>query len=168
MNEPQVTLTGWVGSEVVHRETPGGTVANLRVGSTPRVRRKSGDWVDGPTSWFSVTCWRALADHVRDSVRKGDPVLVQGRLRVDVWERPDRTSSVTVVVEATSVGHDLSRGTTVFVKAARPERAEVAEDVDMALKELIHDPSVVLPQLDSSGRQRQPTGAGEPEAAQVA
>ncbi len=35
MNEAAVTFQGWVGNEVVHRETPQGSVANLRVGSTP-------------------------------------------------------------------------------------------------------------------------------------
>jgi len=62
MNEAFVTFQGWVGNEVVHRETPQGNVANLRVGSTPRIRRRNGEWVDGQTSWFSVTCWRGLAD----------------------------------------------------------------------------------------------------------
>jgi single-strand DNA-binding protein len=154
MNEASVTFQGWVGNDVVHRETTQGNVANFRVGSTPRIRKRSGEWVDGPTSWFSVSCWRALADHVRDSVRKGEPVLVHGRLRTDVWEREDGQSSVTYVVEATYVGHDLSRGTAVFVKAARPERAEGDDETEHAVKELIHDNPVDLPQLDSFGQQR--------------
>ena len=93
MNEPYVTLQGWVGNEVVHRETKEGAVANFRVGSTPRFRRRSGEWADGPTSWFSVACWRGLADNVRDSIRKGDPVVVHGRLRPDVWKREDGETS---------------------------------------------------------------------------
>jgi single-strand DNA-binding protein len=151
MNEALVTFQGWVGSDVVHRETAQGNVANLRVGTTPRIRKRNGDWVDGPTSWFSVTCWRALADHVRDSVRKGEPVVVHGRLRTDVWKREDGQSSISYVVEATSLGHDLARGTAVFVKAARPERVEGDDEVDTAVKELIHDTEVDLPQLDSFG-----------------
>ncbi len=154
MNEAFVTFQGWVGNEVVHRETAQGTVANFRVGTTPRIRKRSGDWVDGPTSWFSVTCWRTLADHVRDSVRKGEPVLVHGRLRTDVWEREDGQSSVTYVVEASCIGHDLNRGTSVFVKAVRPERAEAEDETDSTVKEIIHDPGVDLPQLDSFGQQR--------------
>jgi single-strand DNA-binding protein len=153
MNEAFVTFQGWVGNEVVHRETAQGNVANFRVGSTPRIRRRNGDWVDGPTSWFSVTCWRALADHVRDSVRKGEPVLVHGRLRADVWEREGGQSSVTYVVEASYVGHDLTRGTSVFARAARAERAEAEED-DQVVKELIHEAPADLPQLDSFGQQR--------------
>ena len=94
MNEALVTFQGWVGNDVVFRLTDKGPVANFRVGSTPRIRRKDGGWIDGQTSWFSVSCWRGLAEHVRDSVRKGEPVLVHGRLRTDVWEREDGHTSV--------------------------------------------------------------------------
>jgi single-strand DNA-binding protein len=154
MNEAFVTFQGWVGNDIVHRETAQGNVANLRVGTTPRIRKRNGDWVDGPTSWFSVTCWRTLADHVRDSVRKGEPVLVHGRLRTDVWEREGGQSSVTYVVDATYLGHDLSRGTAVFVKAVRPDRPEVEDETESAVKEIIHDGAFDLPQLDSSGQRR--------------
>jgi single-strand DNA-binding protein len=158
MNEATVTFQGWVGNEVVHRDTAQGSVAHFRVGSTPRFRKRStGDWVDGETSWFSVTCWRGLADHVRDSVRKGDPVLVHGRLRTDVWDRGDGQSSVTHVVEATYVGHDLSRGTAVFTKAARQERAEEEDDSRQVVREILHDAPTDLPQLDSMGRLRPPS-----------
>jgi single-strand DNA-binding protein len=158
MNEALVTFQGWVGNDVVFRLTDKGPVANFRVGSTPRIRRKDGGWIDGQTSWFSVSCWRGLAEHVRDSVRKGEPVLVHGRLRTDVWEREDGHTSVSYVVEATYVGHDLSRGTAVFTKAPRPERVETEEDADPVVKEMIHDTSFETPQLDSYGRRKDEAG----------
>ncbi len=157
MNEAFVTFQGWVGGDVIHRDTQQGSVANFRVGSTPRIRKRSGEWVDGPTSWFSVSCWRALADHVRDSVRKGEPVLVHGRLRTDVWTREDGQSSTTYVVEATYVGHDLSRGTAAFVRSTRPERTEVDDEAETTHRQLIHDNTGDLPQLDSLGRERSDT-----------
>jgi single-strand DNA-binding protein len=160
MNEAFVTFQGWVGNEIVHRETNQGNVVNFRVGSTPRIRKRNGDWVDGPTSWFSVTCWRTLADHVRDSVRKGEPVIVHGRLRTDVWEREDGQSSVTYVVEASYVGHDLTRGTAVFVRALRPDRADGDDEGDTVVKELLHGEEVDLPQLDSLGQQRTSSAGG--------
>ncbi len=162
MNEAFVTFQGWVGNEIVHRDTGQGSVVNFRVGSTPRIRKRSGDWVDGPTSWFSVACWRTLADHVRDSVRKGDPVIVHGRLRTDVWQREDGQSSVTHVVEASYVGHDLTRGTTTFLKAARSEQTSGTED-EQVVKELIHAAPDDLPQLDSLGERRlEPEGERSP------
>ena len=75
MGDTYVTFHGWVGNEVTHRDVNGVTVANLRVASTPRIKRK-GQWMDGDTTWYSVSAWRALADNIRDSVKKGDALSV--------------------------------------------------------------------------------------------
>src|SRR3954462_14624132 len=87
MNETFVTFHGWAGGDVRHRTAKDVSVATFRVAVTPRLR-KDGTWVDGETAWYTVTAWRTLADHVRDSIRKGDPVIVHGRLRTETW-RPD-------------------------------------------------------------------------------
>lgn len=159
MNEAFVTFQGWVGTDVTRKETPrDGTVANFRVGSTPRYRKRNGDWVDGRTSWFSVSCWRTLADHVAESVKKGDPVVVHGKLRADVWEREDGQSSVTYVVEAQYVGHDLNRGTSAFLRSVRPQVVEDDES-ESVVKALIHSQPDDLPQLDSQGLPRDVDGA---------
>ena len=92
--------------------------ASFRVGSTPRYN-KGGTWVDGQTSWYTVNCWRGLGKNVGDSIRRGDAVVVHGRVRVDVWEREGQPASVTWVVDATFVGHDLNKGTSSFEKTAR-------------------------------------------------
>jgi single-strand DNA-binding protein len=161
MHDAMVTLAGWVGNEVAYRETPRGQVANFRVGSTPRVRRPTGEWVDGVTTWFSVSCWRTLADNVRDSIRKGDPVVVHGRLQMDVWDR-DGHQSVSPLVQAVYVGHDLNRGRSAFDRVSPQEKpADTADtEAETALKQLVHDPSHESPQLDSHGNPRQePTRA---------
>jgi single-strand DNA-binding protein len=118
MNESYVTLQGWVGGEVDLRPVADTQCASFRVGSTPRYHR-NGTWVDGTTSWFTVNCWRGLARNVRDSIKRGDPVVVHGRVRVDTWEREDKSTGVKWVIDATFVGHDLNRGTSGFVKTAR-------------------------------------------------
>ncbi|HSE69478.1 MAG TPA: single-stranded DNA-binding protein [Nocardioidaceae bacterium] len=151
MNDVFVTFQGWVGGDVTHRETKDGNVVNFRVGSTPRIRKRSGEWVDGETTWFSVSAWRSLADNIRDSVRKGDAVVVHGRLRTDVWTREDGQTSTTFVVEATVVGHDLTRGQSTFMKSTRPVRDEADAEVESELKELLHSEPGDLPRLDSFG-----------------
>lgn len=135
MNDSIVTLRGWVGSEVTHRQPKGISVANFRLGCTPRIKR-NGEWVDAETTWYSVSAWRTLADHIGSSIRKGDAVVVHGRLRTESWKRDDGMWNTTLVVDATSVGHDLTRGTSTFLKAARPERADT--DVHEELNEMIH------------------------------
>lgn len=130
--EAHLNMTGWVGTEVETRVTRTGfTTASFRLACTPRIRRQ-GDWSDGETTWLSVTCFRALAENVGSSVAKGDPVLVSGRLRTNAWTDPDGERHERLVLEATTVGHDLSRGRSVFTKT---ERSQPEDDVDEMVRE---------------------------------
>jgi single-strand DNA-binding protein len=113
--EAQVHITGYAGTEVEVRGN--GTVSAFRLASTPRIRTKSG-WSDGNTTWIEVACFRTLAEHVAKSVRKGDPVLVVGKLRTNVWEK-DGQAHERLVLEAETVGHDLNRGTADFQRRPR-------------------------------------------------
>jgi single-strand DNA-binding protein len=127
MNETIVTLNGWVGSEVEVHDAGGQALATFRVASTSR-RRKGDEWVDGTTTWFKVKAWRRLASHVKESLRVGDPVIITGHLEADVWVREDGTSSTQLVVTATSAGHDLARGTSLYTKPARTDGQPVGGD----------------------------------------
>lgn len=124
--EAAVWITGNVGGDVEFR-TFGDDVAyaSLRVASTPRLRR-GGEWVDGATTWLTVTCTRALAENVRSSVKKGDAVVVVGRLRTNRWEDSERGPQERLVLEAMSIGHDLSRGVSEFRRAARAPREDTS------------------------------------------
>jgi single-strand DNA-binding protein len=55
-------------------------VANLRVAVTQRIQQ-DGEWRDGDTSFLRVNVWRGQAEHLADSLGKGDRVMVTGRLR---------------------------------------------------------------------------------------
>ncbi len=129
--EAVVHITGHAGTEV---ETKGnGTVAKFRLACTPRVRTK-GEWGDGNTTWIEVTCFRALAEHVASSVRKGDPVVVIGRLRTNVWDKEGQTQE-RLVLEAETIGHDLNRGTAAFRRKPRVASVEPG-DLDTPPDEL--------------------------------
>jgi len=60
-------------------------VANLRVAVTHRIQQ-DGEWRDGDTSFLKVNVWRSQAEHLTDSLAKGDRVMVTGRLRQRSWE----------------------------------------------------------------------------------
>lgn len=132
MLETVVTIAGHVCNDVVYRVTSSGAgLCTFRLASTPRrFDRASESWVDGPTSFYTVTCWRGLGENVAASVSKGQPVLVTGRLRVRDWSTPEGRSGTNVELDATTVGHDLSRGTSAFKKvvrvAAEPEPTDHA------------------------------------------
>lgn len=127
--EALVQMTGHVGTEVDIRGS--GTVSAFRLACTPRVRGKGGEYADGNTTWIDVTCFRTLAVHVASSVRKGDPVIVIGKLRTSVWTKDGQTRE-RLGLEAETVGHDLSRGTAMFRKSARssaePTDADAPDD----------------------------------------
>jgi single-strand DNA-binding protein len=148
MNESYVTLQGWVGGDVDVRDVGDTTCASFRVGSTPRYLR-NGTWVDGQTSWFTVNCWRSLGRNVKESIGRGDAVVVHGRVRVDVWEREGQPSSVSWIIDATSVGHDLTKGTSSFLKTARSTAADPREQEEV--REMVHAYQPDGPQLDATG-----------------
>jgi single-strand DNA-binding protein len=126
LGETYVTVQGWVGSEPDFKEVGGQTArATFRVASTPRqFDRTHGTYIDKPTTWFSVECWRALAQNAFDSVHVGQPVIITGRLRTHEWTDEAGQRRSRVVLEAFSLGHDLTRGTTTFTKT-RPRQATV-------------------------------------------
>ncbi len=62
-------------------------VANLRVAVTQRIQQ-DGEWRDGDTSFLKVNVWRGQAEHLADSLSKGDRAMVTGRLRQRSWETP--------------------------------------------------------------------------------
>jgi single-strand DNA-binding protein len=121
MSDVQVILHGYVGQDVSLRQVGRYDVANFRVGSTPRWRDPQGTYRNGETVWTSVTCWRTLAQHVKESVHVGDAVVVIGKVRVERWTTPEGEKRERQHVEATTVAHDLAKGTSIFRKAARAQ-----------------------------------------------
>jgi single-strand DNA-binding protein len=128
-----VTLVGFVAQDPKQRETRNGTrVTDLRIGATPRVQdRVTGQWRDVETSYYDVTCWRRLGDHVRASLRKGDPVVLKGRFRSSGYTDKNGVYRTSIEIEADTVGHDLNRGIANYM---RPENRPVATDQDRALE----------------------------------
>ncbi|MGO1975209.1 MAG: single-stranded DNA-binding protein [Propionibacteriaceae bacterium] len=136
MTNAFVNMTGWVGSDVEYRltsrfQTP---TATFRLACTPRINR-NGQWQDAETTWLAVTCYRGLADNVKASVKIGDPVLVVGQLRTQSWLDKDDVQQERHVLQASSVGHDLQKGTSSFSRTERVLNEDTGED----LVELILD-----------------------------
>lgn len=120
--------------------------ATFRLANTVRQRVQDGTWVDGDTTFIDVVCWGVLAEHVVESIGKGTPVIVTGRLRSRSVEAPAQTHTgeagtpstnprkITYYeIAATTVGVDLARVPTQIrsVKGAGAKRQE-----DRALEDL--------------------------------
>jgi single-strand DNA-binding protein len=115
-NEAQVSVVGYVATEPSYVKVGNGIPKlTMRVAWTTRRRDAStGEWVDANTSFVWVTCWRRLADNLATCLRKGDPVLLRGRLEVRPFVGKDGQRRISVDVDANTLGHDLSRGVAGF------------------------------------------------------
>lgn len=83
MADAFITITGNVVADPELRHTNGGhSVAQFTVASTPRTfDKQANEWVDGETVFLRVNVWRELADGATNTLRKGDSVIVQGKLK---------------------------------------------------------------------------------------
>ncbi|MGV8976653.1 MAG: single-stranded DNA-binding protein [Cellulomonas sp.] len=130
-NELTLTLVGWLGTEPRHYPGINGATpfTTFRMASTRRwFDRDKGVWADGRTEWFTVKSWRSAARNVAESLRKGDPVVVHGRLSSEEWSGPDG-SRTALVLDAIAIGPDLSYGSarysrTVHGSGSGPEGVE--------------------------------------------
>lgn len=134
MYETTVTVSGNLVSDVAFRVTErGDPVATFRVASTvKRFDRASERWTDGETAYWSVTAWRRAAENARESLAKGHPVVVHGRVRQRVVDREvpggagARMAVTYTDIEASSFGLDLSRC------RARYERAPIGPQTTLS------------------------------------
>lgn len=112
MNEPTLTITGFLGGDPDLRFTPSGAaVVNFSVATTPRsYNKQTGQWEDGVTIWTRCTAWRGLAEAVGSQLAKGSRVIVAGRLAGRQWTDKDGQSRTQTVLEVEEVGLALKRG----------------------------------------------------------
>ena len=116
MADTHVTITGNLTDDPELKFTPNGApVANFRVAVTARIRDGE-TWHNGDTSYFRVNAWRQLAEHVVESLSRGDRAVIIGRLKSRSWETADGGKRSVVEVEADEVAPSLRWA------VARPER----------------------------------------------
>lgn len=85
----KVFLAGRLTHDPELRYTPAGTaVCQLRLASTRNFRTKDGERRE-ETLFINVTAWDRSAEFCGEHLRKGRPIVVEGRLRTSEWEDKD-------------------------------------------------------------------------------
>jgi single-strand DNA-binding protein len=133
MNVNQCTIAGNVVKEPHFALVgPGNTPrARFRLASTKRRLNAAGEWTDASTVFITVTCWRGLAEHVTDSIKRGDTVVVSGELVFDEWDDKDGNRRSDYGIDAKSVGLDLTRFNAMTLRAER-RKADASSDAPPA------------------------------------
>ncbi len=86
----KVFLLGNVGKDPEIRSTAGGMqVASFSLATAERAKGADGQWTD-KTEWHNIVCFQRTAEVVRDYVKKGSQILVEGKIQTRSWD--DKTS----------------------------------------------------------------------------
>ena len=86
----KVLLLGNVGKDPEIRSTAGGmTVASFSLATAERAKDAQGNWAD-KTEWHNIVCFQRTAEVVRDYVKKGTQLFIEGKISTRSWE--DKTS----------------------------------------------------------------------------
>jgi single-strand DNA-binding protein len=94
----RVTLMGRVGQDPEVRYTAGGDpIANLSLATSETWKDKQGQKQER-TEWHRIACFGKLAEIVKDYVRKGDPLYLEGAMRTRKWQGNDGQDRYTTEV----------------------------------------------------------------------
>jgi len=82
----KVFLLGNVGKDPEIRTTAGGmTVASFSLATAERAKDQQGNWAD-KTEWHNLVCFQRTAEVVRDYVKKGSQIFVEGKIQTRSWD----------------------------------------------------------------------------------
>lgn len=128
MSAIQITVTGNLTGDPELRFTPQGRpVAQFSVASNERFKDGTGQWQDGPTSFVKCNAWADLAEHIAESLNKGDRVVVTGTLRQRSYENKEKEKRTIWEVAVSDIGASV-RYATVRISKVRRDGAPIPED----------------------------------------
>jgi single-strand DNA-binding protein len=82
----KVILLGNVGKDPEIRSTGGGTmVANFTLATSDRFQDQQGNWQDR-TEWHNLVAFKRTAEIVRDYVKKGSKLYIEGKIQTRSWD----------------------------------------------------------------------------------
>jgi single-strand DNA-binding protein len=94
----RVVLLGNVTRDPELRYIASGTaVTDIGLAVNDRRKTATGEWVD-ETTFVDVTLWGRTAEVAGEYVTKGSPLLIEGRLKLDTWEKDGKKNSKLRVV----------------------------------------------------------------------
>ena len=82
----KVFLLGNVGKDPEMKATQGGMViAQITLATADRQKDQTGNWTD-KTEWHNLVCFARTAEIVRDYVKKGTQLYIEGKIQTRSWD----------------------------------------------------------------------------------
>jgi single-strand DNA-binding protein len=122
--ETVITVVGNLTADPELRFTPSGAaVASFTVASTPRTfDKQSQEWRDGDALFLRCSAWRQMAENVTEGLRKGDRVVVVGRLKQRSFDDKDGNRRTVIELDADEVAASAKFATVTAQRASRSSR----------------------------------------------
>jgi single-strand DNA-binding protein len=120
----RVILVGNLTRDPELRYIPSGTaVTDVGLAVNDRRKAANGEWVE-ETTFVDVTLWGRTAEVASEYLSKGAPVLIEGRLKLDSWEKEGKKfSKLRVVGERMQMLGAKGQGGGSGPRAAQPAGA---------------------------------------------
>ena len=148
----RITVAGNLTQDPVLKYLPTGkAVINFTVACNhSRYDRESQSWVDSEPTYFKVDCWETLAENISESLRKGDPVVVVGRMLCRTYQQ-DGKPRESWELKADTVAADLRKRAASLRRVLRSSPQPEAEP-DAAIAESAHDDEPEMEDVEDVGR----------------
>jgi single-strand DNA-binding protein len=137
-----VTITGTLGADPELKFGPTGVaIMNARVVTSRKHKDdKTGEWKDLDTSWWHVTAWRQLAENAAETLRKGDEVIIVGKLKQRQYETAQGEKRTVSEVTADWIGPNLKKVSGNLNRVKRAAASGEGRAAYDAAKQQIEDP----------------------------
>jgi single-strand DNA-binding protein len=111
-------LVGNLTADPETRDAGGSRVTSFTIASTPRVfDRQSGEYRDGEALFMRCAQWKAPGENAAASLKRGDRVIAQGRLRQRSFEKDGQKRTV-IEMEVDEIGPSLRYAQAVVTKTS--------------------------------------------------
>ena len=102
VTNPVITIVGRLGQD----PEPIGSGLRLRVVTNDRAKNEQGAWEDRDTSWWTVKAWKTLAEQSKAVLKKGQEVIIVGKIREENWTNPttgEKRTSYELIADSIAV-----------------------------------------------------------------
>jgi single-strand DNA-binding protein len=127
----KVILLGNVGKDPEIRSTPNAvTVANFSLATSDRFQDAQGNWQER-TEWHNLVAFKRTAEIVRDYVKKGSKLYIEGKIQTRSWEDKDTKAKrykTEIIVNDLSLLSGRDDSSSGYSRASSSSSAAVNED----------------------------------------
>jgi single-strand DNA-binding protein len=124
-----LTIVGNLTKDPELRFTPSGqATASFGIAVNRRWQNRQTNQWEEASSFFDVVAWGSLAENLAESVRRGDRVVVEGRLDQRHWENNQGEKRSKIEITANEVAPSLRWATVEISKNQRPTPQSVPAD----------------------------------------